>query len=69
MAKYETVVITKKIKRDLEKIADKHGVRQESLANVGLRLLFSDEHQTKKLVNLIHSAKLGGATDLENKGW
>jgi len=69
MAKYETVVITKKIKRDLAKFADKHGVRQESLVNVGLRLLLSDEQRAKTLVNLIHSAKLGGATDLENKGW
>lgn len=69
MATYETVVVTKKIKRDLAKIADRHGVRQEALANVGLRLLLSNDAELKTLVNLIHSTKLGGATDLEKKGW
>ncbi len=69
MAINETVVVTKKIKRDLAKISDKHGVRQEAFVNVGLRLLLSNEQDLKTLINLIHSAKLGGATDLENKGW
>ncbi len=63
------VWLTAKVKGDLARIARENGITEEAIANVILRLSFSDEAEVKRVINLTKATNLGGATDLTNKGW
>jgi len=64
-----SVWLSDRVKEDLERIAKEHKVSQEAIANVILRLTFSDDQEVRKVINLIKSANLGGQMDLTKKGW
>jgi len=69
------VAVTDKIhewsKAKAEELSQKLGydVKQEGLVGVLLVLALSDEKTVRQAIEILKQYRLGGATDMQNKGW
>lgn len=69
MAENADVFITPKIKKWLADTARERRVKQEGLACMLLALSLSDPQKVDQAATLLKRYDLGGATDMQKRGW